>query len=160
MVGWLIWYLASNTAHNLEVRGMNTGFRFWNVSAGFDTDSKLIEYTPGIGTYGRIFMTGVLNTLLISFLAIIVSTVFGFFVGVIRLSNNWLVARVALAFVEIFRNIPLLIQIVFWHIGVFSLLLVVKKTLDLSLGSEMLLLGIITFSAIFLPRRPAGASRG
>jgi general L-amino acid transport system permease protein len=140
IVGWLTWYLISNTAHNLEVRGMNTGFSFINATAGFDTDFKLIDYTPGVGTYGRIFMIGALNTLLISFFAIILSTLLGFFVGVMRLSPNWLVAKVALAFVEIFRNVPLLIQIVFWYIGVFSLLPLVKKSLDLSFGSGHLVL--------------------
>jgi general L-amino acid transport system permease protein len=140
IVGWLAWYLISNTAHNLEVRGMNTGFGFWNVSAGFDTDFKLIEYTPGVGTYGRIFWIGALNTLLISFMAIIVSTFLGFFIGVLRLSSNWLVAKVALAYVEIFRNVPLLIQIVFWYIGVFSLLPQVKQSLDLSFGAERVML--------------------
>lgn len=140
IVGWLAWYLFANTAHNLEVRGMNTGFGFFDSSAGFDTDFKLIDYTPGVGTYGRIFVIGILNTLLVSFLAIMFSTVFGFFVGVMRLSSNWLVAKVALAYVEIFRNIPLLIQIVFWYIGVFSLLPVVKKSLDLSFGSGTLIL--------------------
>jgi len=138
--GWLMWYLVTNTAHNLDVRGMNTGFGFINSSAGFDTDFKLIDYKPGVGTYGRIFLIGALNTLLISFLAIIVSTILGFFVGVLRLSNNWLVSKVALAFVEIFRNTPLLIQIVFWYIGVFSLLPAVRQTLDLSFGAKMLLL--------------------
>jgi len=140
IVGWLAWYLISNTAHNLEVRGMNTGFGFWNVSAGFDADFKLVDYTPGIGTYGDILWIGALNTLLISFLAIVLSTILGFFVGVLRLSSNWLVAKVALAFVEVFRNVPLLIQIVFWYIGVFSLLPVVKKSLDLSLGAERVVL--------------------
>jgi len=140
IVGWLTWYLVSNTAHNLEVRGMNTGFGFINSSAGFDTDFKLIDYTPGVGTFGDIFLIGALNTLLISFLAIIISTVLGFFIGVLRLSQNWLVAKVALAYVEIFRNVPLLIQIVFWYIGVFSLLPVVKKSLDLSFGSGRVVL--------------------
>lgn len=140
IVGWLAWYLISNTAHNLEVRGMNTGFGFWNVSAGFDTDFKLIDYTPGIGTYGDIFIIGALNTLLISVLAIIVSTILGFIIGVLRLSSNWLVAKVALAYVEIFRNVPLLIQIVFWYIGVFSLLPQVKRSLDLSFGADRVIL--------------------
>ena len=140
IVGWFAWYLISNTAHNLEVRGMNTGFSFINSSAGFDTDFKLIEYKPGVGTYGDIFIIGALNTLLISFLAIIVSTVLGFIIGVLRLSSNWLIAKVALAYVEIFRNIPLLIQIVFWYIGVFSLLPAVKKSLDLSFGAERVIL--------------------
>ena len=135
IVGSLIWYLVSNTSHNLEARGMSAGFAFLNGSAGFDTDFKLIDYVPGTGTYSRIFLIGVLNTLLVSFLAIVVSTILGFFVGVMRLSSNWLVAKVALAYVEIFRNVPLLIQIIFWYMGVFSVLPVVKKSIDLSFGS-------------------------
>lgn len=140
VVGFLGYYLISNTAHNLEVRGMNTGFGFINSSAGFDTDFKLVEYSPGVGTYGRIFLIGVLNTLLISVLAIFFSTIVGFFIGVMRLSSNWLVSRVALAYVEIFRNVPLLIQVVFWYIGVFSLLPIVKKSIDLSFGTGRVML--------------------
>ncbi len=138
IVGWLAWYLIGNTAHNLAARGMNTGFGFLTVSAGFDTDFKLIDYTPGVGTYGRIFVIGILNTLLVSFLAIIFSTMLGFFVGVMRLSPNWLAAKVALAYVEIFRNVPLLIQVVFWYMGVFSVLPVVRNSIDLSLGSGLM----------------------
>ena len=139
-VGWGIWYLVSNTAHNLEVRGMNTGFGFINTAAGFDTDFKLVEYIPGTGTYGRIFIIGALNTLLVSFLAIIATTILGFIVGVLRLSSNWLVARLALAYVEVVRNTPLLLQVIFWYIGVFTLLPKVKKSLDLSFGADVLVL--------------------
>ncbi|MFP6705471.1 MAG: ABC transporter permease subunit [Alphaproteobacteria bacterium] len=137
VVGWLAWYLISNTAHNLEVRGMNTGFGFLTATAGFDTDFKLIEYKPGVGTYGRIFLIGCINTLLVSFFAIIFSTVLGFAVGVLRLSSNWLVARLALAYVEVVRNTPLLLQIIFWYVGVFALLPRVKNSLDLSAGAEV-----------------------
>jgi len=140
VVGWLAWYLISNTAHNLQVRGMNTGFGFLTATAGFDTDFKLIEYEPGIGTYGRIFLIGCINTLLVSFFAIIASTILGFFVGVLRLSNNWLVARLALAYVEIIRNTPLLLQIIFWYVGVFALLPRVQNSLDLSAGAEVMFL--------------------
>lgn len=140
IVGYLGYYLFTNTAHNLEVRGMNTGFGFFDTTAGFDAGFKLVEYTPGVDTYRRIFFIGILNTLLISVLAIVLSTVFGFFIGVMRLSKNWLVARTALAYVEIFRNIPLLIQIVFWYIGVFSLLPMVKNSLDLSFGTGRVML--------------------
>ncbi len=140
IVGWLCWYLFSNTAENLASRGMSSGFDFLSSSAGFDVDFKLVDYTPGIGTYGDIFIIGALNTLFISLLAIVLSTLLGFVLGVLRLSNNWLVSKVALAYVEIFRNIPLLIQVVFWYIGVFNLLPVVRKTIDLSFGSEMLLI--------------------
>ena len=140
IVGLAAWYLISNTAQNLESRGMHTGFRFLKVAAGFDSNFKLISNEPGVGTYGRIFVIGALNTLYISALAIILSTMLGFFIGVLRLSSNWLVSKVALAYVEIFRNTPLLIQVIFWYIGVFSLLPRVKNSIDLSYGSEVLLL--------------------
>ena len=140
VVGWLVWYLVTNTAHNLEVRGMNTGFGFLTATAGFDTDFKLIEYEPGIGTYSRIFLIGCINTLLVSFLAIIASTGLGFIVGILRLSSNWLVARLALTYVEIVRNTPLLLQIIFWYVGVFALLPRVKNSLDLSVGAEVVFL--------------------
>lgn len=139
-VGWFVWSLISNTAQNLEARGMRTGFGFLNDAAGFDSSFKLISNEPGVGTYGRLFFLGALNTLYISALAIIFSTMLGFFVGVLRLSNNWLVSKVALAYVEIFRNTPILIQIIFWYIGVFSLLPRVKNSIDLSGGAEVLLL--------------------
>ena len=139
-VGWFAWYLISNTAQNLESRGMHTGFGFLKVAAGFDSSFKLISNEPGVGTYGRIFIIGVLNTLYISTLAIILSTMLGFFIGVLRLSSNWLVSKVALAYVEIFRNTPILIQIIFWYIGVFSLLPRVKNSIDLSGGAGFLLL--------------------
>ncbi|MCH8999808.1 MAG: ABC transporter permease subunit [Proteobacteria bacterium] len=150
-VAWLAWYLISNTAHNLEVRGMNTGFGFLTATAGFDTDFKLIEYEPGVGTYGRIFLIGCINTLLVSGFAIVASTLLGFFVGVLRLSTNWLVARLALAYVEIIRNTPLLLQIIFWYVGVFALLPRVKNSLDLSGGAEVAFLnnrGLYTASPI------------
>jgi len=140
VVGWIGWYLFTTTAHNLQVRGMDSGFGFMGVEAGFDTDFKLIAYEAGVGTYGDIFLIGILNTLYISFLAIIASTILGFTIGVLRLSHNWLISKVALAYVEIFRNTPLLIQIIFWYTGIFSLLPKIKSSLDLSGGSEVVLL--------------------
>ena len=139
-VGGFVWYLAGNTAQNLEARGMHTGFGFLKVAAGFDSSFKLISNDPGVGTYGRIFIIGALNTIYVSVLAIVLSTVLGFILGVLRLSSNWLVAKVALAYVEIFRNTPLLIQIIFWYIGVFSLLPRIKNSIDLSGGAELILL--------------------
>jgi len=140
IIGWFFWYLISNTAQNLELRGMNSGFGFLKVAAGFDPGFKLISYTPGVGTFGRIFLIGILNTLYVSFLAVIGCTALGFVIGVLRLSNNWLVAKVALAYVEIFRNTPLLIQVIFWYVGVFSILPRIKDSLDLSGGAGVLLL--------------------
>lgn len=139
-VGGFGWYLFTTTAHNLEVRGMGSGFGFLGVEAGFDPDFTLLDYEAGVGTYGDIFLIGILNTLYISFLSIIATTILGFSIGVLRLSNNWLVAKVSLAYVEIFRNTPLLIQVVFWYLAIFSLLPQVKKSIDLSAGSEVVLL--------------------
>ncbi|MCD6187836.1 MAG: ABC transporter permease subunit [Desulfuromusa sp.] len=139
-VGWFVWYLVGNTAQNLGARGMSTGFSFLKEAAGFDSSFKLISNEPGVGTYGRIFIIGALNTLYISVLAILLSTMLGFIIGVLRLSNNWLVSKVALAYVEIFRNTPVLIQIIFWYIGVFSLLPRVKNSIDLSGGTGVLVL--------------------
>jgi len=140
VVGWIGWYLFTTTTHNLQVRGMDSGFGFMGVEAGFDTDFKLIAYEAGVGTYGDIFLIGILNTLYISFLAIIASTILGFTIGVLRLSHNWLISKVALAYVEIFRNTPLLIQVIFWYTGIFSLLPRIKSSLDLSGGAEVVLL--------------------
>jgi len=139
-VGLAAWYLISNTAQNLESRGMHTGFGFLKVAAGFDSSFKLISNEPGVGTYGRIFVIGALNTIYVSVLAIILSTMLGFVIGVLRLSSNWLVSKVALTYVEIFRNTPLLIQIIFWYIGVFALLPRIKNSIDLSGGAGVLLL--------------------
>lgn len=139
-VGWFVWYLVTNTANNLEARGMSTGFGFLATAAGFDIDFKLIDYTPGVGTYARIFLIGCLNTILVSVLAIIASTIIGFFIGVLRLSSNWLVARLALAYVEIIRNTPILMQLIFWYVAIFSYLPQVRNSLDLSGGAEAIFL--------------------
>jgi len=140
VVGWVGWYLFTTTAHNLEMRGMDSGFGFLGFEAGFDPAFRLVAYEVGVGTYGDIFLIGILNTLYISFLSIIAMTLVGFSVGVLRLSNNWLVAKVALAYVEIFRNTPLLIQVIFWYTGIFSLLPQIRNSLDLSAGAEVVLL--------------------
>ena len=122
---WLIYFLAANTAENLELRGMLTGFGFLSVTAGFDVDFTLIDYRLGVDTYGRIFIIAILNTLFIAFFVIVASTIMAFAVGIARLSSNWLIARLALAYVEIIRNIPVLMHLVFWHVvGLHSLPLV------------------------------------
>jgi general L-amino acid transport system permease protein len=110
---------------------MHTGFSFLFLTAGFDTDFKLIDYQPGVGTYGRIFFIGVLNTLFISFFAIVASTVIAFVVGIARVSPNWLVSRLALAYVELIRNTPILMQIVMWHVTIFFVLPKVRQSTDL-----------------------------
>ncbi len=92
-------------------------FTFFSDSAGFAINQTLLPYSES-SSYGRAFMVGLLNTLLVSGLAIIFATIVGFIVGIARLSPNWLVAKLAMAYVEIIRNIPLLLQLFFWYFAV------------------------------------------
>ncbi|MCK0715156.1 amino acid ABC transporter permease [Chromohalobacter sarecensis] len=117
----LIGFIVVNTMANLEARGISTGFGFLDERAGFSIPQTLIEYS-GDSTYGRTFVVGLLNTLLVSALGVVVATIIGFAVGIARLSPNWLLARLAGAYVEIFRNIPLLVQILFWYFAVLQAL--------------------------------------
>ena len=114
-------YIFSNTLHNLEKRGISTGFDFLNNEAGFGILMSLIPYNETY-TFGRTFLVGLLNTLLVSFLGIILATILGFVIGVARLSNNWLIAKIATVYIETFRNIPLLLQILFWYFAMLPLL--------------------------------------
>ncbi len=142
VVCWVAWFLFSNTAHNLEKRGLSFGWGFLGLVAPFDPDFKLISFTIGVDTYSRILLIGILNTLYVSFLAIIGTTFLGFFIGIMRLSRNWLISKVALSYVEIVRNVPLLIQIIFWYSVVYAVLPRIKQSLDLSFGAELAFLNI------------------
>lgn len=115
------YYLFNNLQSNLESRGISTGFRFLNEPAGFPILIHLIDYTE-TSTYGRAFMVALINTFVISFLGIILATVIGVVMGLARLSNNWLVARLATVYIETLRNIPLLLQMFFWYFAVLSAL--------------------------------------
>ena len=88
------WYLLGNTLHNLESRGITTGFGFLDDQAGFGIIQSLVAYSE-TSSYGRTFVVGLLNTLLVSALGILLATLLGFVIGVARLSSNWLVARLA-----------------------------------------------------------------
>ncbi len=110
-------YIGRNTLHNLEQRGITTGFAFLKQKAGFGIIQSLIPYSEA-NTYGRTFVVGLLNTILVSFLGIICATILGFIVGVARLSSNWLISKIAAVYIEIFRNLPLLLQIFFWYFAV------------------------------------------
>jgi general L-amino acid transport system permease protein len=111
------WFLFDNTQTNLEKRGITSGFSFLNNSAGFGIAQHLIDYTES-DSYGRVFLVGLLNTLLVSVIGIVLATLLGFLLGVARLSPNWLVRKLATVYIEIFRNIPPLLQILFWYFAV------------------------------------------
>lgn len=111
--------IISNALNNLHDRGIRTGFSFLHERAGFGIIQSLIPYTED-STYGTTFFVGLLNTLLVSGLGIILATIIGFIVGIARLSNNWVIAKLAAVYVEILRNTPLLLQIFFWYNAVLT----------------------------------------
>ncbi len=125
------YYLLSNTLQNMQQRGITTGFGFLSNEAGFGILQTLIPYDETY-TYGRTFLVGLLNTLLVACLGIFFATFIGFFVGVARLSHNWLVARLATIYIETFRNIPLLLQIMFWYFAVLRPLPMPRQSLNLN----------------------------
>ena len=112
-------YAIYNTAYNLRKAGITTGFGFLKETAGFEIGLTLIDYSRE-STYARAFLVGILNTLLVSVLGIFFATLLGFFLGIIRLSSNWLVSRMAAAYTEIIRNIPLMLQVLFWYLAILS----------------------------------------
>jgi len=114
LVALAVWFLVSNTLHNLTVRNISTGFGFIEREAGFAIGETPIEYTPA-NTYGRAIAVGLLNTLRAAVLGIVLATILGTLIGVGRLSKNWLMAKVCSVYVEIMRNVPLLLQLFFWY---------------------------------------------
>lgn len=134
-LGYFVISIVNNTLSNMEARGISTGFAFLSEVAGFGILQSLIEFNE-TSTYGRTFVVGLLNTLLISALGIFFATLIGFVMGVARLSQNWLISKVATVYVEIFRNIPLLLQIFFWYFAVLAALPSVKNSISLGAGIE------------------------
>lgn len=111
-------YFFNNTQENLANRGITSGFDFLERSAGFGIAQHLIPYVES-DTYARVFVIALLNTLLVTFIGIVLATILGFIIGVARLSSNWMVSKLAAVYVETFRNIPPLLQILFWYFAVF-----------------------------------------
>ncbi|MEZ9233417.1 amino acid ABC transporter permease [Vibrio amylolyticus] len=122
--------IVDNALTNLDARGIATGFGFLDQEAGFGIGLTLIEYDETY-SYGRTFFIGLLNTALVSFLGIILATAIGFTMGIARLSSNWLVSRLAAVYIEIFRNIPLLLQIFFWYFAVLQALPSPRQSMSL-----------------------------
>ncbi len=110
-----VWWIVGNTVTNLQERKIASGFDFLSATAGFGINQVLfIDYTES-SSYGTAFLVGLINTLVLSFIGIVLATILGFIVGIMRLSKNWVIAKLAAGYVEIFRNIPLLLQIFAWY---------------------------------------------
>ncbi|HEY3791605.1 MAG TPA: amino acid ABC transporter permease, partial [Bradyrhizobium sp.] len=121
VLAFLGYEIVANARVNLQSQRIASGFGFLDNTAGFDISQTLIPYS-GSDTYTRVFVVGVLNTLLVSVIGIFFATIIGFIVALGRLSPNWLMARVAGAYVEIIRNLPVLFQILFWYLAVLGAL--------------------------------------
>jgi general L-amino acid transport system permease protein len=120
-LSWVGYEIVANVRTNLANQRITSGFGFLDNTAGFDISQTLVSYS-GSDSYGRVLLVGVLNTLLVSVIGIFFATIIGFLVALGRLSPNWLLSRVAGAYVELIRNLPLLFQILFWYLAVLAAL--------------------------------------
>ena len=142
---FLVWSAIYNAAENLARAKIASGFGFWENTAGFDISQTLIEY-QATSTYGRAFWVGLINTLLVAGLGIVFATILGFVIGIARLSTNWLLARLAGFYVETIRNIPLLLQLLFWYNAVLKALPGTRESLAIPGG------GFLNNRGLFLPQ--------
>jgi len=120
-VGLLAYYLMSNTLANLERQAIATGFGFLEKQASFEIGESLISYTAA-DTYFKALLVGALNTLLVSFIGVVITIILGTFIGIARLSSNWLVSRMAAIYIEVFQDIPVLLQLFFWYAFFYEIL--------------------------------------
>jgi general L-amino acid transport system permease protein len=145
--------IVRNVTENLARNRITSGFGFLDQTAGFDISQTLIDYSVQTSTYGRAFWVGLLNTLLIAGLGIVLATVWGFVIGIARLSRNWLVANVARGYVELIRNIPLLLQLLFWYNAVLKALPEMRESIVFG-GA------VLNNRGLFLPQPDFGPGTG
>lgn len=126
----------------MRARGIPLGFDFWNEVAGFEINQALIPYSS-LSTYGQAFLVGVVNTLIVVLLGVMLATIIGFAVGIMRLSPNWIVRKFSTAYIELIRNVPLLIQLLFWYNAVLKPLPGPKNSISLPLGVYLNNRGIV-----------------
>lgn len=144
--GWI----AQNTFDNLRRANIASGFGFLWARSGFDISQSLVPYSMEM-SYARAFLVGLLNTLLVAALGIVLASILGFMLGIARLSRNWLVARIATVYVETLRNIPVLLQLMFWYKAVLSVLPGPRQGFQLWFGSNLSNRGLILPRPIFEP---------
>ncbi len=143
-------YFVHNAAANLQAQKIASGFGFLENTAGFGVNQTLIPYQES-DTYGRVFLVGLLNTLLVAAIGIVFATIIGFLIGIARLSSNWLIARLGTMYVEALRNLPLLFQILFWYLAVLGTLPAPRQAI--AFGGEVFLSnrGIVMPRPVFEP---------
>lgn len=146
VVAYLFYMAATNAIENLQRAKIASGFGFLETTAGFDISQTLIPFSAAGSTYGDAFIVGLLNTLVVSAIGIVFATILGFTVGIARLSTNWMVAKVAMVYVELLRNIPLLLQLLFWYIAVLGPLPQPRNSLEMGAGF------FLNSRGLFMPR--------
>ena len=142
MVGLLAYYLMTNTMANLERQSIATGFGFLDKQASFEIGESLIPYSAA-DSYARALVVGALNTLMVSFIGIVITLILGTFVGIARLSSNWLVSRMAGIYIEVFQDIPVLLQLFFWYAFFYEILPGPRQALNLFQGVFLCNRGLI-----------------
>ncbi len=131
---WLGYEAVTNARDNMQARNIPTDFSFWFGTSGFDINQTLISYSA-VSTHGRAFLVGLTNTLVVAAAGVFFATIIGFGVGIARLSHNWIVAKLAAAYVELLRNTPLLLQLLFWYNAVLKQLPHPRRSLALPSAS-------------------------
>ena len=144
------WWIIGNTVENLRRANIASGFGFLSARAGFDVSQSLVSYSSE-STYGRAFLVGLLNTLLVAALGIVLASIIGFMLGIARLSKNWIIGRLATVYVEVFRNIPVLLQLLFWYKAVLSVLPGPRQGISIPGGGNLSNRGLIVPRPIFEP---------
>ena len=145
---FLAFWIVDTSATNLEKLGIKTGLDFLSTEAGFAISQTLIPFSS-TSTYGDAIVVCILNTILLSVAAIFLSTILGFFIAISKLSDNWLLNRVASIYVEIFRNIPLLLQLFFWYFAVLKLLPNKRQSISFADVAFLNIEGLVIPSPIF-----------
>ena len=147
VIGFFVW-IGINTAQNLAAQNKSTGFDFLWRTSGFSISFTLIPFDR-TSYYWEAFVVGLLNTLLVAAIGIFFATILGFTIGIARLSSNWLVSRIATIYVEIIRNVPLLLQLFFWYFAVLKAMPAVRDSLALPFGSYLNQRGFFVPQPIF-----------
>lgn len=132
-VALLFWWLQSNAAANMAAQGRATGFGFLFQTAGFNIGFSLIPFNRS-STYLDVYVVGILNTLLVAVVGIVLATILGFIIGIARLSPNFLIRKLAMVYVEVVRNMPLLLQLLFWYFLALNAMPGVRQSHELPLG--------------------------
>ncbi|MCB1517078.1 MAG: amino acid ABC transporter permease [Hyphomicrobiaceae bacterium] len=151
IVVWAGWSIVDNTATNLNERGIPFGFDFLTAPSGFGINQSLIPYSES-STYGDVYWVGLINTLLVAVIGVFFATILGFLIGIARLSHNWLIARIATVYIEIIRNVPLLLQLFVWYFAVLRLLPAKREALDLGP------IGLLNIAGFYAPKPIFGAN--